>query len=81
MATGSSEVQDIPPVTEPASGDRIAVLVRLLPEKHRKMRLAMAEAGIRTNQEFAEAAIDEKVARVSNRRGNEDRRRGDRRAA
>ena len=80
MATGSSEAQDIPPDTGDARG-RIAVLVRLDPDAHRDMRRAMAETGIRTNQEFAVAAIAEKVARVSNRRTSDDRRKSDRRAA
>jgi hypothetical protein len=83
MATGSNSAQDTADVTGSArDGEkRIPVLVRLTEGAHRDMRRAMAEAGVRTNQEFAVAAIAEKVARVANRRGDEDRRKNDRRAA
>lgn len=83
MATGSEAAQDTEEVSQSArgTGKRVSVIVRLEPEAFRDMRRAMADSGVRTNQEFAVAAIAEKVARVANRRGDEDRRKSDRRAA
>jgi hypothetical protein len=82
MATGSNSAQDTAEVSQPTrEGKRVQVLVRLTSEGFRDMRRAMADSGVRTNQEFAVAAIAEKVARVANRRGDEDRRKNDRRAA
>jgi hypothetical protein len=74
----SSSAQDTP---QPEDSKRATVLVRLPRPLYRDMRRAMADLDIDTNQGFAEAAIAEKVARGTHRRGDEDRRQGDRRAA
>lgn len=65
MTPSSTGRQDTAPDTDTASeGKPIAVLIRLTPSVHRDMRRAMAESGVRTNQEFGADAIAEKVARV-----------------
>lgn len=80
MTTGSRESQDTSPHEESASEeDRIPVLVRLRPDHHRDMKLAMAHAGIRTNQDFAEAAIAAHAETLLESQRDPDRRRTARR--
>lgn len=77
MSSEDTTRNNTPEDSDSASdGDRIGVLGRLTKDQHRDMKLAMAFADFRTNDEFVVAAVVEKTRAVLKKRRAADRAEG-----